>query len=81
MTFKHRYNDGMKMKPNIDICLPFFIVNFILGSRFKRVAVPIGLMSVGTSVCYPAQAVAVVKVKLLFSMLTSLTTRIIIFRV
>ncbi|XP_036932219.1 MICOS complex subunit MIC27 [Acanthopagrus latus] len=32
------------------------------GSRFKRVAVPIGLMSVGTSVCYPAQAVAVVKV-------------------
>ncbi|KAM9356772.1 MICOS complex subunit MIC27 [Symphorus nematophorus] len=32
------------------------------GSRFKRVAVPLGLMSAGASVCYPAQAVAVVKV-------------------
>ncbi|CAB1424664.1 unnamed protein product [Pleuronectes platessa] len=32
------------------------------GSRFKRVAVPLGLMSAGVSVCYPAQAVAVIKV-------------------
>ncbi|TKS72624.1 MICOS complex subunit MIC27 [Collichthys lucidus] len=32
------------------------------GSRFKRVAVPLGLMSAGASVCYPAQAVAVLKV-------------------
>ncbi|XP_068596647.1 MICOS complex subunit MIC27 [Brachionichthys hirsutus] len=32
------------------------------GSRFKRVAVPLGLMSAGASVCYPAQTVAVVKV-------------------
>ncbi|GLD72128.1 MICOS complex subunit MIC27-like protein, partial [Lates japonicus] len=32
------------------------------GSRFKRVAVPLGLMSAGASVCYPAQAVAVFKV-------------------
>ncbi|XP_029917766.1 MICOS complex subunit MIC27 isoform X2 [Myripristis murdjan] len=31
------------------------------GSRFKRVAVPLGLMSAGASVCYPAQAVAVLK--------------------
>ncbi|XP_068181501.1 MICOS complex subunit MIC27 isoform X2 [Antennarius striatus] len=31
-------------------------------SRFKRVAVPLGLMSAGASVCYPAQTVAVVKV-------------------
>ncbi|XP_023129883.2 MICOS complex subunit MIC27 isoform X1 [Amphiprion ocellaris] len=32
------------------------------GSQFKRVAVPLGLMSAGASVCYPAQAVAVFKV-------------------
>ncbi|KAM6999970.1 MICOS complex subunit MIC27 [Tautogolabrus adspersus] len=32
------------------------------GSRFKRVAVPMGLMTAGVSVCYPAQAVAVLKV-------------------
>ncbi|XP_008283185.1 MICOS complex subunit MIC27 [Stegastes partitus] len=32
------------------------------GSRFKRVAVPLGLMSAGASVCYPAQTVAVFKV-------------------
>ncbi|XP_039976593.1 MICOS complex subunit MIC27 isoform X2 [Xiphias gladius] len=32
------------------------------GSRFKRVAVPLGLMSAGASVCYPAQAVVVFKV-------------------
>uniref|UniRef100_A0AAX7T631 MICOS complex subunit n=1 Tax=Astatotilapia calliptera TaxID=8154 RepID=A0AAX7T631_ASTCA len=32
------------------------------GSRFKRLAVPLGLMSAGASVCYPAQAVAVLKV-------------------
>ncbi|XP_069552951.1 MICOS complex subunit MIC27 [Brachyistius frenatus] len=32
------------------------------GSRFKRVAVPVGLMSVGASVCYPAQTVALFKV-------------------
>ncbi|XP_041652768.1 MICOS complex subunit MIC27 [Cheilinus undulatus] len=32
------------------------------GSRFKRVALPVGLMSAGASVCYPAQAVAVLKV-------------------
>ncbi|XP_035983204.1 MICOS complex subunit MIC27 isoform X1 [Fundulus heteroclitus] len=32
------------------------------GSRFKRVAVPLGLMSAGASVCYPAQAVSVLKV-------------------
>ncbi|XP_062249797.1 MICOS complex subunit MIC27 [Platichthys flesus] len=32
------------------------------GSRFKRVAVPLGLMSAGVSVCYPGQAVAVIKV-------------------
>uniref|UniRef100_UPI0037E738D0 MICOS complex subunit MIC27 n=1 Tax=Semicossyphus pulcher TaxID=241346 RepID=UPI0037E738D0 len=32
------------------------------GSRFKRVAVPMGLMSAGASVCYPAQAVAALKV-------------------
>ncbi|XP_074530335.1 MICOS complex subunit MIC27 [Halichoeres trimaculatus] len=32
------------------------------GSRFKRVAVPMGLMSVGASLCYPAQAVGVLKV-------------------
>ncbi|CAI5651541.1 unnamed protein product [Oreochromis niloticus] len=31
------------------------------GSRFKRLAVPLGLMSAGASVCYPAQAVAVLK--------------------
>ncbi|XP_041846473.1 MICOS complex subunit MIC27 [Melanotaenia boesemani] len=32
------------------------------GSRFKQLAVPVGLMSAGASVCYPAQAVAVLKV-------------------
>ncbi|XP_070769572.1 MICOS complex subunit MIC27 [Enoplosus armatus] len=32
------------------------------GSRFKRLAVPLGLMSAGASVCYPAQTVAVLKV-------------------
>ncbi|XP_040903747.1 MICOS complex subunit MIC27 [Toxotes jaculatrix] len=32
------------------------------GSRFKRLAFPLGLMSAGASVCYPAQAVAVLKV-------------------
>lgn len=32
------------------------------GSRLKRVAVPMGLMSVGASLCYPAQAVGVLKV-------------------
>ncbi|XP_024862486.1 MICOS complex subunit MIC27 isoform X2 [Kryptolebias marmoratus] len=31
------------------------------GSRFRRVLVPLGLMSVGASVCYPAQAVALLK--------------------
>lgn len=34
----------------------------VLGSRFKRTAVPLGLMSAAASVSYPAQAVAVVKV-------------------
>uniref|UniRef100_H2T0P6 MICOS complex subunit n=1 Tax=Takifugu rubripes TaxID=31033 RepID=H2T0P6_TAKRU len=34
----------------------------LLGSRFKRTVVPLGLMSAAASVCYPAQAVAVVKV-------------------
>lgn len=38
------------------------MINFILGSRLKRVAVPMGLMSVGASLCYPAQAVGVLKV-------------------
>uniref|UniRef100_A0A3Q2D337 MICOS complex subunit n=1 Tax=Cyprinodon variegatus TaxID=28743 RepID=A0A3Q2D337_CYPVA len=32
------------------------------GSRFRRVAVPLGLMGAGVSVCYPAQAVSVLKV-------------------
>ncbi|KAF7642992.1 hypothetical protein LDENG_00246460 [Lucifuga dentata] len=32
------------------------------GSRFKRLALPVGLMSAGASVCYPAQVVAVFKV-------------------
>nr|XP_033489818.1 MICOS complex subunit MIC27 isoform X3 [Epinephelus lanceolatus] len=32
------------------------------GSQFKRLAVPLGLMSAGASVCYPAQTVAVFKV-------------------
>ncbi|XP_067375114.1 MICOS complex subunit MIC27 isoform X2 [Channa argus] len=32
------------------------------GSRFKQVAVPLGLMGAGASVCYPAQAVAVFKI-------------------
>ncbi|KAG7241769.1 hypothetical protein INR49_024739 [Caranx melampygus] len=32
------------------------------GTRFKRLAVPLGLMGAGASVCYPAQAVAVLKV-------------------
>ncbi|KAL6117953.1 apool [Pungitius sinensis] len=32
------------------------------GSLFKRLAVPLGLMSAGASVCYPAQTVAVLKV-------------------
>ncbi|XP_077589188.1 MICOS complex subunit MIC27 [Stigmatopora nigra] len=32
------------------------------GSRLKRIAVPVGLMTAGASVCYPAQAVAVFKV-------------------
>ncbi|XP_019739846.1 MICOS complex subunit MIC27 isoform X1 [Hippocampus comes] len=32
------------------------------GSRLKRIMVPLGLMSAGASVCYPAQAVAVFKV-------------------
>ncbi|KAM9850309.1 MICOS complex subunit MIC27 isoform 2-T2 [Aulostomus maculatus] len=32
------------------------------GSRFRRIAVPLGLMSAGASVCYPAQTVAVFKV-------------------
>ncbi|XP_034740065.1 MICOS complex subunit MIC27 isoform X1 [Etheostoma cragini] len=32
------------------------------GSRFQRLALPLGLMSGGASVCYPAQTVAVVKV-------------------
>ncbi|XP_032383864.1 MICOS complex subunit MIC27 isoform X1 [Etheostoma spectabile] len=32
------------------------------GSRFQRLALPLGLMSGGASVCYPAQTVAVFKV-------------------
>ncbi|KAF7227734.1 MICOS complex subunit MIC27 isoform X2 [Nothobranchius furzeri] len=32
------------------------------GSRFKRLVVPVGLIGAGASVCYPAQAVAVLKV-------------------
>nr|XP_057919410.1 MICOS complex subunit MIC27 isoform X2 [Doryrhamphus excisus] len=32
------------------------------GSRLKRIAIPLGLMSAGASVCYPSQAVAVLKV-------------------
>ncbi|XP_028445202.1 MICOS complex subunit MIC27 isoform X2 [Perca flavescens] len=32
------------------------------GSRFQRLAIPLGLMSGGASVCYPAQTVAVFKV-------------------
>ncbi|XP_054890506.1 MICOS complex subunit MIC27 [Poeciliopsis prolifica] len=32
------------------------------GSSFKRLAVPLGLMSAGVSVCYPAQTVSVLKV-------------------
>ncbi|XP_053179511.1 MICOS complex subunit MIC27 [Scomber japonicus] len=32
------------------------------GSRFKKLALPLGLMTAGASVCYPAQAVAVCKV-------------------
>lgn len=32
------------------------------GSRIKRLVVPLGLMSAGASVCYPAQAVSVLKV-------------------
>uniref|UniRef100_A0A1A7Y4M8 MICOS complex subunit n=1 Tax=Iconisemion striatum TaxID=60296 RepID=A0A1A7Y4M8_9TELE len=32
------------------------------GSRFKRLVVPVGLVGAGASVCYPAQAVAVLKV-------------------
>lgn len=32
------------------------------GSRFKRIALPLGLMSAGASVCYPSQTVAVLKV-------------------
>lgn len=32
------------------------------GSRFKKLALPLGLMSAGASVCYPAQAVALCKV-------------------
>ncbi|XP_029296733.1 MICOS complex subunit MIC27 isoform X2 [Cottoperca gobio] len=32
------------------------------GSHFKKTAVPLGLMSAGASVCYPAQTVAVLKV-------------------
>ncbi|XP_041111769.1 MICOS complex subunit MIC27 isoform X3 [Polyodon spathula] len=34
------------------------------GSRFKKVMFPLGLAAVGTSVCYPAQAVAAVKKEL-----------------
>lgn len=34
------------------------------GSRFRRTAVPLGLMGAAASVCYPAPAVAVVKVVL-----------------
>lgn len=40
------------------------LCDFMLGSRFKRPLVPLGLMSAAASVCYPAQAVAVVKVML-----------------
>nr|XP_020451201.1 MICOS complex subunit MIC27 isoform X2 [Monopterus albus] len=32
------------------------------GSRFKRLVLPLGLMSAGVSVCYPAQAITVLKV-------------------
>uniref|UniRef100_H3DEB1 MICOS complex subunit n=1 Tax=Tetraodon nigroviridis TaxID=99883 RepID=H3DEB1_TETNG len=32
------------------------------GSRFKRTVVPLGLMSAAAAVCYPAQAVAALKV-------------------
>lgn len=38
------------------------LCDLMLGSRFKRTVVPLGLMSAAASVCYPAQAVAVVKV-------------------
>lgn len=41
-------------------------MNLVLGSRFRRVAVPVGLMSAGAAVCCPAQTVAVVKVTGLF---------------
>lgn len=55
----------------------------MLGSRFRRLAVPLGLMSAGASVCYPAQAVAVVKVRLFLNadLLAILATNVIIFRV
>uniref|UniRef100_A0A8C5AXN3 MICOS complex subunit n=1 Tax=Gadus morhua TaxID=8049 RepID=A0A8C5AXN3_GADMO len=32
------------------------------GSRFKRLAVPLGMMGAGAAVCYPAQTVALLKV-------------------
>lgn len=59
------------------------ILNSVLGSRFKRVALPLGLMSAGASLCYPAQAVAVVKVTLFLNadLLTILHTNLFIFRV
>lgn len=38
------------------------LCDLMLGSRLKRTVVPLGLMSTAASVCYPAQAVAVVKV-------------------
>lgn len=61
----------------------FFTVNSVLGSRFKRVALPLGLMSAGASVCYPAQAVAVVKVTLFLDadILALKVATLIIFRV
>lgn len=46
-------------------------MNFISGSQFKRLAVPLGLMSAGASVCYPAQTVAVFKVTLLLQIVIS----------
>lgn len=39
-----------------------FVFGLMLGSRFKRTVVPLGLMSAAAAVCYPAQAVAALKV-------------------
>lgn len=52
-----KYNDGRIKCQNV-----FFFLHLLVGSRLKRLGVPLGLTTVGTAVCYPTQTVGALKV-------------------